>query len=116
MNNKLTSIKDIKTDYKRIVVASILLIAITLLLYLIEIFVFWGIYGEGATASRISELWYADLILNFSPIVIVGGFLIYKIWSSSKKEEYVKYKAYLITVLILIIVYALKGQIMKIVF
>jgi magnesium-transporting ATPase (P-type) len=112
----MVSIKNIKTDYKRIVIASILLIAVTLLLYLIEIFGFWGIYGEGATASRISELWYVDLILNFSPIVLVGGFLIYKIWSSYKQEEYVKYKTYLITVLILIIVYALKGQIMKIVF
>ena len=112
----MVSIKNIKTDYKRITIASILLIAVTLLLYLIEIFWFWGIYGEGATASRISELWYVDLILNFSPIVLVGGFLIYKIWLSYKQEEYVKYKAYLITILILIIVYALKGQIMKIVF
>ena len=116
MNNKRTSTKDIKTEYERIVVASILLIAITLLLYLIEIFGFWGIYGEGATASRISELWFVDLILTFLPIVLVGGFLIFKIWSCYKKSELIKFKAYLITLLILIVVYSLKNQIMKIIF
>lgn len=112
----MLSLENIKTDYKRIVIASILGIAITLLLYVIEIFGFWGIYGEGATASQISELWYVNLILNFSPIVLVGSFLIYKIWSNYKKEEYVRYKAYIVTLLILIIVYVFKGQIMHIVF
>ena len=76
----------IKTNYLGIGIRAILFFGILLLLILIEIFVFWGIYGEGATASRISELWYVDLILNYLPILLVGGFLIYIIIKKYKKR------------------------------
>ena len=106
----------IKTNYLGIGIRSVLFFGILLLLILIEIFVFWGIYGEGATASRISELWYVDLILNYLPILLVGGFLVYIIIKKYKKREYVKFKTNLITLLILIFLFAIRNQLDQLIF
>jgi len=112
----MTSFRQIPTDYKRIVISSILLIALTMLLYLIDVFVFWGIFGAGATASEVAELWYVDLILNLLPIILVGSFLLNKIMKCKKKEEFIKFKAYTITLVILILAYTSKEILMKIMF
>ena len=113
---KTTEFLKIKTNYLGIGIRSILFFGILLLLILIEIFVFWGIYGEGATASRISELWYVDLTLNYLPILIVGGFLVYRIIKEYKKQEYEKFKTNLITLLILIFLFSIRSQIEKLIF
>ena len=107
---------EIRTDYLEIVIRSILFFGIVLLLILIEIFAFWVIYGEGATASRILELWYIDLILNYLPILLVGGFLILRIVKEYKKLEYVKFKTNLITLLILIFLFSVKNQLNQLIF
>jgi len=106
----------IKTNYLGIGIRSVLFFGIILLLILIEIFAFWGIYGEGATASRIAELWYVDFILNYLPILIVGGFLVYRIIKKYKKQEYVKFKTNLITLLILIFLFSIRNQIDRLIF
>jgi hypothetical protein len=113
---KTTEFLKIKTNYLGIGVRSVLFFGILLLLILIEIFAFWGIYGEGATASRTSELWYVDLILNYLPILLVGGFLFYRIIKESRKEEYVKFKTNLITLLILIFLFSIRSQIERLIF
>ncbi|WP_159092360.1 hypothetical protein [Aquimarina sp. Aq107] len=107
---------NIKTNYLGIGIRSILFFGSLLLLILIEIFVFWGIYGEGATASRISELWYVDLILNYLPILLVGGFLIYRIIKEYKKQEYGKFKTNLITLFILVFLFSIRSQIERLIF
>ena len=107
---KTTEFLKIKTNYLGIGIRSILFFGILLLLILIEIFTFWGIYGEGATASRISELWYVDLILNYLPIFLVGGFLVYRIINEYKKKEYVKFKTNLITLLIVILLFSIRNK------
>ena len=86
---KTTEFLRIKTNYLGIGIRSILFFGVLLLLILIEVFAFWGIYGEGATAGRISELWYVDLTLNFLPILLVGAVLVYRIRKVNKKQEYV---------------------------
>ena len=106
----------IKTNFIGIGIRSVLFFGILLLLILIEIFAFWGIYGEGATASRISELWYIDLILNYLPIILVGGFLIYRILREYRKQEYVNFKTNLITLLILIFLFSIRSQIERLIF
>jgi len=106
----------IKTNFIGIGIRSVLFFGILLFLILIEIFAFWGIYGEGATASRIAELWYVDLILNYLPIVLVGGFLVYRIIKEYRKQEYVKFKTNLITLLILIILFSIRNQLDQLIF
>ena len=64
----------IKTNYLGIGIRTIFFYGILLLLILIEIFSFFLIFGSGAGASRVSELWYVDLIFNYLPILIIGGF------------------------------------------
>ena len=119
--NKLNELKTneflkIKTNYLGIGIRSVLFFGILLLLILIEIFAFWGIYGEGATASRISELWYVDLILNYLPILLVGGFLVYGISKEYRKQEYVKFKTNLITLLVLIFLFLIRNQLDQLIF
>ena len=106
----------IKTNFIGIGIRSVLFFGILLLLILIEIFAFWGIYGEGATASRVLELWYVDLILNYLPIILVGGFLVYRILKEYRKQEYVNFKTNLITLLILIFLFSIRSQIERLIF
>jgi len=107
---KTTEFIKIKTDYLGIVIKSILFFGILLLVILIEILAFFLIYGSGASSSRISELWYVDLILNYLPIFLVGGFLVFKIIAKYKKREYVKFKTNLITLLLLILLFSVRNQ------
>ena len=113
---KTAAFLKIKTNYLGIGIRSVLFFGILLLLILIEIFAFWGIYGEGATASRISELWYVNLILNYLPILLVGGFLVYRIRKEYRKQEYVKFKTNLITLLVLIFLFLIRNQLDQLIF
>ena len=106
----------IKTNYIGIGIKLVLFYGILLILILIELFAFWGIYGEGATATRISNLWYVDLILNYLSILLVGGFLIYKIVIEYKKQEFVKFKTNLITLFFLLFLFSFRNELFRIIF
>ena len=106
----------IKTNYLGIGIRSVLFFGILLLLIFFEILAFFLIYGSGATSSRIAELWYVDLILNYLPILLVGGFLVFKIIQKYKKREYAKLKTNLITLLILILLFSLRNQLENLIF
>jgi hypothetical protein len=106
----------IKTNYLGIGIRSVLFFGILLLLILIEVFAFFLIYGSGATSSRIAELWYVDLILNYLPILLVGGFLVYRIIKKYKNQEYVNFKTNLITLLILIFLFSIRNQLEQLIF
>ena len=105
-----------KTEYKNIAINSAFLFAIIILLFLIEIFVFWGIYGEGATASRISELWYVEIILEYFPIVLIGGYLMFKTYTNYKSQKYVESKTNIITLMILILLFLIRNDIQQLTF
>ncbi len=111
-----TEFLKIKTNYLGIGIRSILFFGILLLLILVEIFAFFLIFGSGASASRVSELWYVDLIFNYLPILIVGGFLVYKIIKVYRKLEYVKFKTNLIALLILIFLFSIRNQLEQLIF
>jgi hypothetical protein len=104
----------IKTEYKNIAIRSILLFALLILLFVIEIFIFWGIYGEGASASKISELWYVELILDYLPITIICGYLVFIFLVSYKKQKYIESKTTLITLVILIVLFLIRNKIQQI--
>lgn len=94
----------LKTDYKKTIVNSALLFVLTIILFGIEIFIFWGIFGEGATASRIAEIWYVKLILDYLPIAIIIGYLGLKTFANYKSKKYIEYKTNIITLVILILI------------
>jgi|SRR5690606_28107344 len=106
----------IKTNFIGIGIWTVLFFGILLLLILIEIFVFFLIFGSGASSSRIADLWYVDLILNYTPIILVGGFLVYRIIRKYKKQEYVKFKTNLITLLILIFLFSIRNHLEEMIF
>jgi hypothetical protein len=106
----------LKTDYKSIAINSAILFALLILLFVIEIFVFWGIFGEGATASRISELWYVEIILDYLPIVLIGGYLMFKSYTNYKNQKYVESKTNIITLVILILLFLIRNNILKLIF
>tara|TARA_R110002073_G_scaffold108336_3_gene243338 strand:+ start:9656 stop:10000 length:345 start_codon:yes stop_codon:yes gene_type:complete len=113
---KTTEFLKIKTNYLGIGIRSILFFGILLLLILIEVLAFFLIFGSGASASRISKLWYVDLIFNYLPIILVGGFLVYRIIKEYRKQEYVKFKTNLITLLVLIFLFLIRSQIEQLIF
>lgn len=106
----------LKTEYKNIAIGSILLFAFMILLFLIEIFVFWGIFGEGASADRISELWYVEIIFDYLPIAAICGYLVYKTIANYKNQKYIKSKTNIITLVILILLFLIRNKIMSLIF
>ncbi|WP_194534690.1 hypothetical protein [Zobellia nedashkovskayae] len=106
----------IKTNYLGIGIRSVIFFGILLLLIFIEILAFFLIYGSGASSSRIAELPYVDLILNYLPILLVGGFLVYRIIKEYREQEYVKFKTNLITLLIVIFLFSIRNQIDQLIF
>ncbi|MBU2926916.1 hypothetical protein [Winogradskyella psychrotolerans] len=113
---KTTEFLKIKTNYLGIGIRSILFFGILILLILIEVIAFFLIFGSGAGASRISELWYVDFILNYLPIILVGGFLVYKIIKEHGRQEYTKFKTNLIALLILIFLFSFRNQLEHLIF
>ncbi|KQC32673.1 hypothetical protein AAU57_04560 [Nonlabens sp. YIK11] len=77
----------IKTSYLGIGIKSVLFFGILLLLILIQILAFFLIFGSGAGASKVSELWYVELRFNYLPILIVDGFLVYRIIKNTTMEN-----------------------------
>lgn len=106
----------LKTEYKSIAISSALLFALLILLFVIEIFVFWGIYGEGATASRISELWYVEIILDYLPIILIGGYLVFKTYTNYKNQKYIESKTNIITLVILFVLFLIRNEIQQLIF
>ena len=107
----LQKLTKLETDYKSIAIKSILLFVILLLLFVIEIFAFWEMNGEGTNASRISEIWYVEIILDYLPIVIIGRYLMIQIVINFNKQKYIKSKTNIITLVILIIFFMLRNEI-----
>ncbi|MBU0941338.1 MAG: hypothetical protein KKD36_07895 [Bacteroidetes bacterium] len=107
----LQKLSKLETEYKSIAIKSVLLFVIFLLLFVIEIFAFWGIYGESATASRISEIWYVEIILDYLPIVIISGYLMIQIFINVNEQKYIKSKTNIATLVILMILFMLRNEI-----
>ena len=112
----LQKLTKLKTDYKSIAIKSVLLFVILMVLFLIEIFVFWGIYGEGATASRISEIWYVEIILDYLPLVIIDGYLMLQIFKKINEQNFIEAKTNVITLIILIILFIMRNVIKQLIF
>lgn len=105
-----------KTNYKTILITTVVLFAIMILLFLSEIFIFWGIFGEGNSASKISEIGYVAFLLDYFPSITISGFLLIKIILKYKKQEYEKLKTNFIVLFILIILSFIRHGVMNLLF
>lgn len=100
---------------KNILINTFLFSAIAVTISIIQVFVFWFMYGEGAESGRIADLWYVNLILEYSPLVIVLSFLTFRTLKLYKINKSDKVKIYLITMLIFVILYLLRYQIINLI-
>ena len=107
----LSKFSNAKPNYLGIGIRTVLFSGIIALIFLIEIIAFFLLYGSGAGSSRIAELWYVDFIMNYLPIIIVGGILVYLVFKAYRKQEYVSFKTNLITLLFVVILFSISHQI-----
>jgi len=103
----------IKINYLGIVIRSILFLSIYFFLILINFYIFWNIYGGSTTSDKISELLYVNLIVNYLPNVIIGGFLVFRIIEGYKNKKYVNFKTNLLTLVVLLILFFFKSHVAK---
>ncbi|MEP7095053.1 MAG: hypothetical protein ABI793_13420 [Flavobacterium sp.] len=106
----------LKIAYKRIAIGSVLLFALPILLFTIEIFILWGICGEGTSAGRVSELWYVEVILDYLPIVIIGGYLVFKAIANYRKQKYIEFKTSITILIIIFFLFLIRNKIFEIIF
>ena len=82
---------------------------------IIQVFVFWFLFGEGAESGRIADLWHVNFILEYLPLVIVLGVLSIRTLKRYKNKEFDKVKLNLIVISILIVLYLLRYQIINLI-
>ncbi len=95
---------------KNIILNTIFYLVIAFILIISQVFIFWFIFGEGAESGRILDLWYVNLILEYLPLVIITTILSFRTFWRYKKNELDKVKSNLISLLILILLYLLRYQ------
>lgn len=100
---------------KSILINTFLFSALAVTISIIQVFVFWFMFGEGAESGRIADLWYVNFILEYLPLVIVSGILSFRTLKRYKNEEFDKVKSNLIVISILIILYLLRYQIINLI-
>ncbi len=105
MKQKISEIIKSKTDFQSILKYSILFFGLSVIIIFFQVFIFWGIYGEGAESTRIAEIWYVDYIMELLPAIIVIALIIYKIL---KSYNYSLTKTYLTTLIIFVLLYVFR--------
>jgi len=100
---------------KNIFINTFLFSALAVTILIIQVFLFWFMFGEGAESGRIADLWYVNLILEYLPLVIVLGVLSLRTYKRYKSNESDKLKINLITILIFLILYLLRYQIINLI-
>lgn len=100
---------------KNILINSFLFSVLAVIISIIQVFVFWFMFGEGAESGRIADLWCVNLILEYLPLIIVIGILLFRILKRYKNKEFDKVKSNLIVISILIVLYLLRYQIISLI-
>ena len=104
-----------KNTAKNILINTIFYSALAFLIIILQVFIFWFMFGEGAESGRIADLWYVNLILEYLPLVIILSILSFRTLKRYKNKELNKVKANLVTIFILIIIYLLRYQIIDLI-
>lgn len=96
---------------KNILINTFLFSVLIVIISIIQVFVFWFMFGEGAESGRIADLWYVNLILEYLPLILILGVLSLRTLKRYKNEEFNKVKSNLIVISILIVLYLLRYHI-----
>ena len=100
---------------KKVILNFFLYSVLVIIVGIIQIFIFWLIFGEGAESDRISDLWYVDLILEYFPLVLVLALLAYKVYCRFRAGEIVSAKANFFVIFLILPLYLLRFQVMNII-
>lgn len=100
---------------KNIILNILLFSALAFLLVILQVFIFWFMYGEGTESGRIADLWYVSLILEYLPLFIILSIISFKTFKRYKDKEFDKVKANLISVLILTVLYLFRYEIINLI-
>lgn len=107
---KLYEIWNTETDYKDLFLSTIVFSAFLMAVFIFEIFFVWLVIGTH-NADKIEKIWFANLILNYFPLIIISSILLFRINKRKLNKDWVRYKTNLITLLIIIVLYLLRNQI-----
>ncbi|MGG6230498.1 hypothetical protein [Tenacibaculum sp. SDUM215027] len=104
-----------KNTAKNILINTVIYSALAFLIIILQVLIFWFMFGEGTESGRIADLWYVNLILEYLPLVIILSVLSFGTFKRYKNKELNKVKANLVTIFILIIIYLLRYQIIDLI-
>ena len=91
----------------------LLLFSVGLLIYLVFPLLFWFMFGEGASADRISQKSVSILLADFLPFVIGIAICSYQLIRKAKLGDLSKAKSYFIAGLTLLVVYPFREPIIN---
>lgn len=79
----------IKINWSIVTYKTILLCILSIALLFLNQLIFFLIWGSGAGASRVSELWYIDFSFNYSPLILLVIYLLFIIIKHSKNNRFI---------------------------
>ncbi len=106
----------LKTNSLRVIFQVILSSIIYITLTFTIVLTFFLLYGSGARASEISELWYVESLINYIPILGISFYWMYQIIKNYKKQASEKFKLNLLVLIILLLMFFMKEKIMELFF
>jgi hypothetical protein len=91
----------------------LILLFVGLLIWFVFPMLFWFMFGEGASADRISQRPLSIFLGDFLPIIIGIAICFYQLVKKSKLGELSKAKSYFVAGLILLVVYPFRVPIIN---
>ena len=100
---------DKKINWLNVLLKTILFCGLSILLLIINQFIVFFSWGSGEGASRKMELPHINFLLNYSPLILLGGYLSILILKYLK-SNFLKSKTNLIVLVLLILFYLFKDN------
>lgn len=98
-----------KTQYWSIVIGFIFSVILYVLFAYAGLFIYWGLYGEGASSDEQYHPIAAKLIYIVPLLVIMGIYIVLMLYKL-KLQQLSDVKSYLVLSLLMIMVYILRGM------
>jgi len=117
MKITIRSILSSATKWWHLLFLLITMVSVTAFIYIFLIpFVFWSIYGEGATSDRIGSLPIVIFLGEWLSLIIGLTLLGFGFYLNLKGHNVAKLKSYLLVTIVLIMLYLLRNPILDYMF
>lgn len=117
MKYKVKHIVNSETRWWHLVFILLAIALATTFLYIFLIpFVFWNIYGSGASADRIGRLPAMTFVGEWLPLIIALMFLGFGFYRNTAKHSLSNAKSYLLVSILLLLLYLLRIPILNFMF